>query len=42
MARPQVFISSTYFDLKSVREDLARFLKELGYDSIRHELGAVP
>jgi hypothetical protein len=42
MAKPQFFISSTYFDLKTVRDDLARFLKELGYDSIRHEVGAVP
>ncbi len=42
MAHPQVFISSTYFDLKSVRDDLARFLKESGYDTIRHEVGAIP
>lgn len=42
MAHPQVFISSTYFDLKTVRDDISRFLKELGYDSIRHEVGAIP
>jgi Domain of unknown function (DUF4062) len=42
MAHPQVFISSTYYDLKSVRDDLARFLKDLGYDTIRHEIGSVP
>ena len=42
MARPQVFISSTYFDLKTIRDDISRYLKELGYDSIRHEVGAVP
>jgi Domain of unknown function (DUF4062) len=42
MAHPQVFISSTYYDLKSVRDDLARFFKELGYDTIRHEIGSVP
>ena len=42
MAHPQIFISSTYFDLKSIRDDLARFLKDLGYDTIRHEVGAVP
>lgn len=42
MARPQVFISSTYYDLKSVRDDIARFLREIGYDSIRHEVGGVP
>lgn len=42
MARPQVFISSTYFDLKSIRDDIARFLRDLGYDSIRHEVGTIP
>lgn len=42
MAHPQVFISSTYYDLKSVRDDLARFFKDLGYDTIRHEIGSVP
>jgi hypothetical protein len=42
MARPQVFISSTYYDLKSTRDDIARFLREIGYDSIRHEVGSVP
>ena len=42
MARPQVFISSTYYDLKSVRDDIARFLREAGYESIRHEIGAIP
>lgn len=42
MARPQVFISSTYYDLKSVRDDIARFLRDIGYESIRHEIGGVP
>lgn len=42
MARPQVFISSTYYDLKSVRDDIARFLRDIGYESIRHEIGAIP
>ena len=42
MARPQVFISSTYYDLKSVRDDIPRFLRDIGYDSIRHEVGGVP
>lgn len=42
MARPQIFISSTFYDLKTVRDDIARAMKELGYETIRHELGAIP
>lgn len=42
MARPQVFVSSTYYDLKSVREDIGRFLRDYGFDVIRHEVGRVP
>lgn len=37
MARPRVFISSTYFDLKSIREDLDRFIASHGYEPVRHE-----
>lgn len=42
MAKPLFFISSTYYDLKNVRDDIDRFLRDLGYDTIRHEVGAVP
>jgi len=42
MARPQIFISSTFYDLKVVRDDIARAMKDLGYESIRHEMGAIP
>lgn len=42
MARPRVFISSTFFDLRQVRADLERFVKELGYDTVRNETGAIP
>lgn len=41
MARPRVFISSTYFDLKAVREDLDRFITSMGYEPVRHEVGQV-
>lgn len=41
MARPRIFLSSTYFDLKSIREELDRFISTLGYEPIRHELGHV-
>lgn len=42
MARPQIFISSTFYDLKVVRDDLARAVKDLGYETIRHEVGSIP
>ncbi|AMK18669.1 MULTISPECIES: DUF4062 domain-containing protein [Sphingobium] len=42
MAKPRVFISSTYYDLKSVRTDLEHFIKDQGYDPILFERGQVP
>lgn len=42
MARPRVFVSSTYFDLKSVRADLEHFIRERGFDPVLHERGSVP
>lgn len=41
MARPRIFISSTYFDLKSIREELDRFVSTLGYEPVRHESGHI-
>jgi hypothetical protein len=41
MARPRIFVSSTYFDLKSVRADLEHFIRERGYDPVLHERGSV-
>ena len=42
MARPRIFISSTFYDLRQVRSDIERAILELGYEPIRHETGAVP
>jgi hypothetical protein len=42
MARPRVFVSSTFYDLRHVRNDIERFVRELGYDPILHERGHVP
>ncbi len=42
MARPRIFISSTFYDLRQVRSDIERFIRELGYEPVRHETGAVP
>lgn len=42
MAKPRIFISSTYYDLRYVREDLERFISSIGYEPIRHETGHIP
>lgn len=42
MARPRIFISSTFFDLRHVRSDIDRFITEMGYDPIRNEQGNIP
>ena len=42
MAKPRVFISSTFYDLRHVRADLETFIKSLGYEAIRNEDGKIP
>ena len=42
MAKPRVFVSSTFYDLRQVREDLDRFISALGYEAVLHEAGAIP
>ena len=42
MAKPRVFLSSTFYDLHQSREDIDRFIRALGYDCVRHEAGAIP
>jgi len=42
MARPRIFVSSTFYDLKHVRNDLDSFITSLGYDSIMNDKGQVP
>ncbi|MBI4303548.1 MAG: DUF4062 domain-containing protein [Chloroflexi bacterium] len=41
MATPRVFISSTCYDLKYIRENLKYFIKTLGYEPVLSEEGAV-
>lgn len=41
MAKPRVFISSTYYDMRSLRDDLDRFVRNLGYEPVRHERGQI-
>jgi hypothetical protein len=42
MAKPRIFISSTYYDLHQIRNDLDRFIKDIGYESVRNESGNIP
>ena len=42
MARPRIFVSSTFYDLKQIRADLERFIKALGYDPVLNERGLIP
>lgn len=42
MAKPRVFISSTYYDLRNVRADLERFTREVGYEPVLNERGQIP
>jgi hypothetical protein len=41
MATPRVFISSTFYDLKYIRENIKYFIKTLGYDPILSEEGDI-
>lgn len=42
MAKPRIFISSTFYDLKQVRIELDKFVESLGYEPIRNEEGDIP
>lgn len=42
MAKPKVFISSTFYDLKQVRSDLDTFIENMGYEPVRNEDGDIP
>ena len=41
MAKPRVFISSTYKDLKDTRSALDSFIKSIGYESVTNERGNI-
>lgn len=42
MAKPRIFISSTFYDLKQVRIELDKFIESLGYEPVRNEEGDIP
>jgi hypothetical protein len=41
MAVPRVFLSSTFFDLKQVRNNIGDFIRGLGYEPVMHEKSSV-
>ncbi|MDN5215874.1 DUF4062 domain-containing protein [Fulvivirgaceae bacterium BMA12] len=41
MAAPRVFVSSTYYDLKYIRENLKYFIKTIGYEPVLSEEGDI-
>jgi len=41
MARPRIFVSSTYYDLKHIRSSLDNFIDSLGFDSVLSEKGNI-
>ena len=42
MAKPRIFISSTFYDLRQIRAELDKFIRSLGYEPIRNEVGDIP
>ena len=42
MAKPRIFISSTFYDLKQIRSDINLFIEGLGYETVRNEEGDIP
>lgn len=41
MAKPRVFVSSTYIDLKHARRHIEGFIKSIGYDTVLFESGDI-
>jgi hypothetical protein len=42
MAKPRIFVSSTYYDLKHIRSNIEAFIKQMGYEAILFESGDIP
>ncbi|WP_454255703.1 DUF4062 domain-containing protein [Pseudomonas sp. Marseille-Q8238] len=42
MARPRIFVSSTYYDLKHIRSAMEVFIDSMGYESVLFESGEIP
>lgn len=41
MAKPRVFVSSTYYDLKHLRSSLENFIESLGFEAVLSEKGDI-
>lgn len=41
MAKPRIFLSSTYYDLRQIRTDLERYIREQGYEPVLNEQGSI-
>src|SRR5674476_683826 len=42
MVKPRVFVSSTFYDLKYIRNSLESFIESIGYEPVFFEDGDVP
>jgi hypothetical protein len=42
MAKPRIFVSSTYYDLRHIRNSLEAFIETLGFESVLFESGDIP
>lgn len=42
MAKPRIFVSSTYYDLRHIRDRLEAFIETFGYDPVLFESGDIP
>lgn len=42
MAKPRIFVSSTYFDLKHIRRNIELFIEQMGYEPVLFESGDIP
>lgn len=42
MAKPRVFISSTFYDLRLARAELEHFIRDMGYEPVLNERGQIP
>jgi hypothetical protein len=42
MVKPRVFVSSTYYDLKHIRNSLKSFIDSFGYEAVLFEYGDIP
>ena len=41
MAKPRIFVSSTFYDMRHIRASMENFISDLGYESILSEKGNI-